>query len=92
MPRHPKNGVSFFVPLCVAYSMKRLSDMEIGETRRILQTAGAGRKRLLDLGLTPGTAVTLYKRAPGGDPLEVALRGYHLSIRKADAEGIEVDA
>ena len=52
---------------------------------------GALRRRLLEMGLTPGAAVTLRKRAPLGDPLELSLRGYELSLRTADAQYIEVE-
>lgn len=53
--------------------------------------SGALRRRLLEMGLTPGTDVTLRKRAPLGDPLELSLRGYELSLRAADALHIEVE-
>ncbi len=52
---------------------------------------GALRKRLLDLGLTPGTAVMVRKAAPLGDPIEVSLRGFELSLRKSEAAHIEVE-
>ena len=52
---------------------------------------GAVKRRLVDMGLTPGTTVKLVKIAPFGDPMELQLRGYELSLRKADAEMIEVD-
>ena len=73
--------------------IKRLDEFVIGETGQIKKVDGEGRlrKRLFDLGVTPGTEVYLRKKAPLGDPLEVLVRGYELSLRKADAEMIEVE-
>ena len=70
-----------------------LSALKTGRTATVVAVAGSGalRRRLLEMGLTPGAAVTLRKRAPLGDPLELSLRGYELSLRKADAEMILVD-
>lgn len=72
--------------------MKTLKDVEIGETATVikLNSVGATRRRLLDMGLTKGVSVTVRKYAPLGDPIEISLRGYELSIRKSEAELIEV--
>ena len=69
-----------------------LNELPIGKTARILTVGGEGslRCRLLDMGLIPKTLVTMQKVAPLGDPVEVTVRGYELSLRKADAEMIEV--
>lgn len=69
-----------------------LDKLPVGQTARITQVGGAGalRRRLLDMGLTPGTRVALVKRAPLGDPVELELRGYSLTLRLEDAAGIEI--
>ncbi|MDR1705917.1 MAG: ferrous iron transport protein A [Clostridiales bacterium] len=69
-----------------------LKDLPIGDSARVTQVGGeAGlRRRLLDMGITPGTAVTVKKAAPMGDPIEILLRGYVLSIRLDDASKITV--
>ena len=61
-------------------------------TVKKLTGEGAVRRRIMDMGLTKGTAVTIRKVAPLGDPIEVTVRGYELSIRKADAEMVEINA
>ena len=71
-------------------SLKSLSDGESGIVERI-ELTGATKRRLIEMGITPGTRVGVLKRAPLGDPIELNLRGYELSIRKADAEMIQVD-
>ena len=65
----------------------------MGESASVvrLNSTGATRRRLLDMGLTKGVKVTLRKVAPLGDPLEITLRGYELSLRKSEAELIEVE-
>ena len=70
-----------------------VKDLAIGQSGRITAVGGEGalRQHLLDMGVIPGAAVTLVKLAPLGDPVEVNVRGYELSIRKADAEMIEVE-
>ncbi len=70
-----------------------LDEIKVGETAKILKVNGQGalRKRLLDMGLTPKTLVTLQKLAPMGDPLEFTLRGYELTLRKADCAMVEVE-
>ena len=69
-----------------------LDQLKAGETAVITAVGGEGalRCRLLELGLIPRTRVTLVKTAPGGDPIELRLRGYELTIRKNDAKDIEV--
>ena len=70
-----------------------LDKLPVGHTATITAVGGGGplRCRLLDMGLIPGTAVTVRKVAPMGDPMELRLRGYELTIRLADAEKIEID-
>ncbi|GFI62269.1 Fe(2+) transport protein A [Clostridiales bacterium] len=70
-----------------------LNELEIGETGVITRVGGEGalRRRLLDMGLTPKTAVTIRKVAPLGDPIELNLRGYELTIRVDDAKNIDVE-
>ena len=72
--------------------MKTLRETAIGKTVRIVKVHGEGavRRRIMDMGITKGTEVTVRKVAPLGDPLEITVRGYELSIRKADAEMVEV--
>ena len=69
-----------------------LKDVRIGDTVTVKKLTGEGavKRRIMDMGLTKGTSVTVRKVAPLGDPIEVTVRGYELSIRKADAEMIEV--
>ncbi len=68
--------------------LKTLDLFKIGETGRIVQVTGEGRlrRRLFDMGVTPGATVYLRKKAPLGDPLEVTIRGYELTLRKSEAE------
>ncbi len=70
-----------------------LSDLPIGQPAKILTVAGQGalRDRLLDMGLTPRTKVCIRKTAPLGDPLEITLRGYELTLRKEEARNIHVE-
>lgn len=72
--------------------MKTLRDVRIGETAVIerLHGEGALKRRLMDMGLTRGTEVYVRKVAPLGDPFELTVRGYELSVRKGDAEQIEM--
>ena len=74
-------------------SMKTLKTVKVGETVRIIKLHGEGatKRRIMDMGLTKGVEVFVRKVAPLGDPFEVTVRGYELSIRKADAEMIEVE-
>ena len=73
--------------------MKNLKDAKIGETVRVVKIHGEGaiKRRIMDMGLTKGVEVYIRKVAPLGDPIEVTVRGYELSLRKADAEQIEVE-
>ena len=72
--------------------MKTLKNTGIGETVTVVKLHGEGpvRRRIMDMGITRGTTVYVRKVAPLGDPIEVTVRNYELSIRKADAEMIEV--
>ena len=72
--------------------MKLLSQLEIGEhaTVTVVHSEGAVRRRLFDMGITPGAQVYLRKKAPLGDPIEIAIRGYELTLRKAEAANVEV--
>ena len=72
--------------------MKTLKDVKVGETAVIVRLHGEGalKRRIMDMGLTKGTEVYVRKVAPLGDPLELTVRGYELSLRKGDAELIEV--
>ena len=72
--------------------MKTLKDAKVGETVRVKKLYGEGpvKRRIMDMGITRGTQVFVRKEAPFGDPVEVTVRGYELSLRKADAEMIEV--
>ncbi|MCR5109610.1 MAG: ferrous iron transport protein A [Ruminococcus sp.] len=69
-----------------------LKEVKIGQTVKVKKLTGEGavKRRIMDMGLTKGTEVTVRKVAPLGDPIEVTVRGYELSIRKADAEMVEV--
>ena len=73
--------------------MKTLRQAKIGETVKVVKLHGEGavKRRIMDMGLTRGTEVYVRKVAPLGDPIEVTVRGYELSLRKADAEMIEVE-
>lgn len=70
-----------------------LDKLQVGKSARITKVGGEGalRLRLLDMGLIPRTVVTIIKKAPMGDPIELSLRGYQLSIRLESAKDIEVD-
>ena len=72
--------------------MNTLKDVKIGETVTVVKIHGEGaiKKRIMDMGITKGTSVFVRKVAPLGDPVEITVRGYELSLRKADAEMIEV--
>ena len=73
--------------------MKTLREVKIGETVKVVKLHGEGavKRRIMDMGITKGTEVHIRKVAPLGDPVEVTVRGYELSIRKADAEMIEIE-
>lgn len=73
--------------------MKTLNDVKIGGTATVIKLHGDGpvRRRIMDMGITKGVQIYVRKVAPLGDPLELNLRGYELSLRKSDAEMIEVE-
>lgn len=73
--------------------MKTLRDVKVGETVSVVKLHGEGalKRRIMDMGLTKGVSVYVRKVAPLGDPIQVTVRGYELSIRKADAEMVEVE-
>ena len=72
---------------------KTVNDMKIGERAVVtgLGCSGALRRRIIDMGITPGAVVILRKAAPMGDPLEINVRGYELSIRRSEAKEITVE-
>ena len=72
--------------------MQTLRTAKCGNTVRVVKITGEGpiKRRIMDMGITKGVAITVRKVAPLGDPIEVTVRGYELSLRKADAEMIEV--
>ena len=72
---------------------KTLDCLAIGESGTIVKVNGGGRirRRLFDMGLTPGAEVYLRKKAPLGDPIEITLRGYELSLRKDEAANVELE-
>ena len=72
--------------------MKTLKEVKVGESAVIVRLHGEGalKRRIMDMGLTKGTEVYVRKVAPLGDPMELTVRGYELSVRKSDAETIEV--
>ena len=74
--------------------MRTLRDVKIGETAKVVKLHGEGavKRRIMDMGITKNAEVYVRKVAPLGDPIEVTVRNYELSIRKADAEMIEVSA
>lgn len=73
--------------------MKTLKEVRVGDTVRVVKLHGEGavKRRVMDMGITRGVEVYVRKVAPLGDPVEITVRGYELSIRKADAEMIEVE-
>jgi len=73
--------------------MKTLKEAKIGETVKVVKLHGAGpvKRRMMDMGITKGTEIYVRKVAPLGDPIEVTVRGYELSLRKADAGIIETE-
>lgn len=74
------------------YMIRLLSDFTIGESGKIVKVNGEGRvrRRLFDMGVTPQAEVTMRKKAPLGDPIEVTVRGYELTLRKVEAACVEV--
>lgn len=75
-------------------NMKTLRDARIGDTVRVVKIHGEGavKRHIMDMGITKGVEVLIRKTAPLGDPLELSVRGYELSLRKSDAEMIEIEA
>lgn len=73
--------------------MKTLKQAKIGKTVTVVKLHGEGpiKRRIMDMGITKGVEITVRKVAPLGDPIEVTVRGYELSLRKADADMIEVE-
>ena len=73
--------------------MNTLREVQVGETAKVVKLHGEGavKRRIMDMGITRGTSLKVRKVAPLGDPIETTVRGYELSIRKADAEMIEVE-
>ena len=72
--------------------MNNLREVPVGETAKVIKIHGEGavKRRIMDMGITKGVEIYVRKVAPLGDPIEVTVRGYELSLRKADAESIEV--
>ncbi|MBQ3499738.1 MAG: ferrous iron transport protein A [Clostridia bacterium] len=73
--------------------MKTLREIKVGSTAKVVKLHGEGpvKRRIMDMGITKGVEIYVRKVAPLGDPLELMVRGYELSLRKADAEMIEVE-
>ena len=73
--------------------MKTLKDVGVGETVKVLKINGEGKvkRRIMDMGITKGVEIYVRKVAPLGDPIEITVRGYELSLRKADAEMLDVE-
>ena len=73
--------------------MKTLKQAKIGETVKVVKLHGEGaiKRRIMDMGITRGTEIYIRKVAPLGDPIEVTVRGYELSLRKADADMLEIE-
>ena len=73
--------------------MKTLKDVKIGSSARVVRIYGEGalKRRIMDMGITKGVEIYVRKVAPLGDPMELRVRGYELSLRKEDAEKIEVE-
>lgn len=80
-------------PIEKRYIMKTLKDVRIGETVRVTKVGGEGalKRRIMDMGITKGVSIKVMKVAPLGDPIEITVRGYELTLRKADCEKIEVE-
>ena len=72
--------------------MRTLKDLKVGQSGKVVKIYGEGalKRRIMDMGITKGVLITVRKVAPLGDPMELNLRGYELSLRKADAEMIEI--
>ena len=81
------------IQLCNILFMKTLRDIKVGETAKVLKINGEGktRRRIMDMGITKGTEIYVRKVAPLGDPIEITVRGYELSLRKDDADILEME-
>lgn len=88
-----KNGREIKMRIEGENCMKTLRDAQVGQTIKVVRLHGEGavKRRIMDMGITRGVEVTVRKLAPLGDPIEVTVRDYELSIRKADAEMIEIE-
>lgn len=73
--------------------MNTLKQVKVGSTVKVVKLHGEGalKRRIMDMGITKGVVITVRKVAPLGDPIEITVRGYELSLRKADAEMIEIE-
>lgn len=73
--------------------MKTLKDIKVGDSTTVIKLNGQGaiKRRIMDMGITKGVKITVCKVAPLGDPIEITVRGYQLSLRKDDAQMIEVE-
>lgn len=73
--------------------MRTLRDVKVGENVKVVKLSGVGavKRRIMDMGITKGVEITVRKVAPLGDPVEITVRGYELSLRKADAQMVEVE-
>ena len=73
--------------------MKTLKELKVGQTAKVVKLHGEGavKRRIMDMGITKGVTVFVRKAAPLGDPIEINVRGYELSLRKLDAEMIEIE-
>lgn len=73
--------------------MKTLKDAKIGDTVKVVKVTGSGpiKRRIMDMGITKGTEIYIRKVAPLGDPLEITVKGYELSLRKGDAEMVQIE-
>ena len=73
--------------------MNTLRDVPVGQSAKVVKIHGEGavKRRIMDMGITKGVEISVRKVAPLGDPIEITVRGYELSLRKADAESIEVE-
>lgn len=74
--------------------MKTLNDIAPGQTCKVTMVLGFGslKRRIIDMGITPGAIITMKRFAPFGDPIQITIRGYELSIRKSEAENIKVES
>lgn len=70
-----------------------LTKLKVGQTGKVVSLNGSGavRRHIIDMGITPGTVVRMRRAAPMGDPLEIRVRGYELSLRRSEAQGIAVE-